>query len=71
MYIIKRSTDDIENASKFIEMINTKYVMVNTSPTIEQALDIKQEDLLKEKNIVLPNLYKYDGTTITINIDNV
>jgi len=32
--------------------------MVNTSPTIEQSLDIKQIDLLKEKTALMPNIYK-------------
>jgi len=57
-------TEDNENASKFIDNINSKYVMVNTSPTIEQSLDISQEDLLKEKNIMIPNIYKFGGTNI-------
>ncbi len=59
-------TLDNENASKFIDNINSKYVMVNTSPTIEQSLDIKQEDLLKEKTIMIPNIYKFDGTNIKL-----
>lgn len=33
-----------KNASKFINQINSKYVMVNTSPMIEQSLDINQEN---------------------------
>lgn len=61
-------TEDNENASKFIDNINSRYVMVNTSPTIEQSLDISQKDLLKEKNIMIPNIYKFDGTNININI---
>ena len=63
-------TEDNDNASKFINRINSKYVMVNTSPTIEQSLDIKQEDLLKEKTIIIPNMYKFDGTSINIEINN-
>lgn len=37
-------TENKENASKFINQINSKYVMVNTSPMIEQSLDINQEN---------------------------
>ncbi len=46
-------TEDKINASKFIKNIKSKYVFVNASPTLEQTLDIKQEDLLKEKNIII------------------
>ena len=63
-------TENNENASKFIERINSKNVMVNASPTLEQALDIRQEDLLKDKNILLPNIYKFDGTSINIDLDD-
>ena len=44
--------------------------MVNTSPTIEQSLDISQEDLLKEKNVMIPNIYKFDGTSIKLENSN-
>lgn len=37
-------TENKENSSKFINQINSKYVMVNTSPMIEQSLDINQEN---------------------------
>lgn len=63
-------TENNDNASKFIGNINSKYVMVNTSPTIEQSLNISQEDLLKEKNIMIPNIYKFDGTNIKITKDD-
>ena len=63
-------TENNDNASKFIDTINSKYVMVNTSPTIEQSLDISQEDLLKEKNVMIPNIYKFDGTNIKITKDD-
>lgn len=59
-------TEDNENASKFIGNINSKYVMVNTSPTVEQSLDINQENLLKEKTVIIPNIYKFDGTNIKL-----
>ena len=60
MYKLAASPYDVvwNMQSKFIKNINSKYVMVNTSPTLEQSLDIKQEDLLKEKSILLPNIYK-------------
>ena len=63
-------TENNDNASKFINNINSKYAMVNTSPTIEQSLDISQEDLLKEKNVMIPNIYKFDGTNIKITKDD-
>ena len=62
-------TKNQENTSKFIKNISSKNVLVNASPTLEQALDIKQEDLLKEKNIILPNIYKFDGTKVNIEIN--
>ena len=64
-------TEDNENASKFIDNINSKYVMVNTSPTIEQSLDISQEDLLKEKNVMIPNIKDYELIFPTIDKLNV
>jgi len=62
-------TKNNENASKFIKNINSKNVLVNASPTLVQQLDIKQEDLLKEKNIILPNIYKFDGFKSNIEIN--
>ncbi len=53
-------TEDEENASLFLKSIHSKNVFVNTSPTLEQQLDIKQEDLLKEKVIIMPNNIKID-----------
>ena len=40
-------TKDQENAAKFMKEVNSKNVMVNASPTLEQALDIKEQDLLR------------------------
>lgn len=60
-------TDNNENASRFINEINSKNIMVNSSPTLEQSLDIKQEDLLKIKTIVMPNIYNFDGQRIKNN----
>jgi gamma-glutamyl phosphate reductase len=59
-------TSDNEHASKFMKEVNSKNVMVNASPTLEQALDIKEEDLLREKNIVVPNNIKLDGKRIEV-----
>ena len=63
-------TENNENASKFIDNINSRFVMVNTSPTIEQSLDINQENLLKEKTILIPNIYKFDGTNVKLENNN-
>ncbi|MDD6879221.1 MAG: hypothetical protein PUD59_03210 [bacterium] len=63
-------TEDNESASKFIDNINSRYVMVNISPTIEQSLDINQENLLKEKTIMIPNIYKFDGTNVKFENNN-
>ncbi len=59
-------TTSNELASKFIREINSKNIFVNSSPTLEQKLDIDQIDLLKEKNILMPNIYKFDGKNINI-----
>lgn len=63
-------TEDNESASKFIDNINSRYVTVNISPTIEQSLDINQENLLKEKTIMIPNIYKFDGTNVKFENNN-
>ena len=59
-------TKNQENAAKFMKEVNSKNVMVNASPTLEQALDIKEEDLLRRKNLVMPNIYKLDGKRIEV-----
>lgn len=51
-------TDSRENAIKFIRDIKSKTVTVNTSPTIERIMDIKQTDLTIEKTIVYPMEFK-------------
>ena len=43
------------NASKFIKEVKSKIVTVNTSPSIERILDIKQKDLMNEKTIIYPS----------------
>lgn len=59
-------TNNNENASQFMKEVKSKNVMVNASPTLEQALDIKEEDLLREKNVVIPDIYKLDGSRIEV-----
>ena len=44
-------------------------VTVNTSPTIERRMDIKQLDLCNEKIIVYPNTFKFDER-ISMNLNN-
>jgi len=51
-------TSDTNNASKFIKEIKSNIVTVNTSPTIERVLDIKQKDLINEKIIIYPFGFK-------------
>ena len=51
-------TDSRENAIKFIMDIKSNTVTVNTSPTIERIMDIKQTDLTIEKTIVYPMEFK-------------
>lgn len=62
-------TTNSDNASKFIKNVNSKRVLVNASPTLEGQLDIKQTDLLKEKKVIIPNIYKFDGTKINFSIN--
>lgn len=61
-------TNSNENASKFIKEVKSKIVTINTSPTIERIIDIKQRDLINEKTIIYPLNYKFGNNTININI---
>ena len=54
-------TSDTNNASKFIREIKSKIVTVNTSPTIERIIDIKQMDLVNEKTIIYPFNFKIEN----------
>ena len=45
--------------NKFIKEVKSSIVVVNTSPTIERIIDIKQESLYKEKTIIYPNSFKF------------
>ena len=47
-------TDSKENASKFINEVKSSIVTVNTTPSIERIIDIKQSDLYLEKKIIYP-----------------
>lgn len=62
-------TEDTEIASKFLKEIKSNQVLVNTSPTIERFLDIKQQDLYLEKTIIYPVSNKLDGTNTQIKIE--
>lgn len=55
-------TNDTSSASKFIKEVKSSIVVVNTSPTIERIIDIKQENLYKEKTIIYPNSLKFTDT---------
>ena len=55
-------TKDSQSASKFIKEVKSSIVVVNTSPTIERIIDIKQESLYKEKTIIYPNSFKFTNT---------
>ena len=59
-------TSSPENASKFVKEVKSKIVTINTSPTIERILDIKQKDLTNEKTIIYPFNFNLDG-----NRDNI
>ncbi len=56
-----------ENASLFVKTVKAKMVTVNTSPTIERIIDIKQEDLVNEKKVVYPFAFNLDGNRFNIN----
>ena len=47
-------TNSKENASKFIKEVKSKIVTINTNPTIERIIDIKESDLGLEKTIIYP-----------------
>lgn len=47
-------TNDEHSASQFITEVKASYTTVNTSPTIEKIIDIKDEDLIKVKTIINP-----------------
>ena len=61
-------TEDKENASRFIQEIKSKMVTVNTSPSIERIIDIKQSELINEKTIIYPFDYKINKSQNEIEI---
>ena len=63
-------TTSTENASKFVKEVKSKIVTINTSPTIERIIVIKQTDLINEKTIIYPFSFNLDGTNIKISKDD-
>lgn len=61
-------TTSTENASKFVKEVKSKIVTINTSPTIERIIDIKQTDLINEKIIIYPFNFKLDGNSKNISL---
>jgi gamma-glutamyl phosphate reductase len=61
-------TTSSDIASKFLKEIKSKQVLVNTSPSIENFLDITQKDLYNEKTIIYPTSNKTDDSRVEINI---
>lgn len=51
-------TSSSKNASKFLKEVKYQQVVVNTSPTIERILDIRQQDLMIKKTIIYPIPFK-------------
>lgn len=61
-------TTSTENASKFVKEVKSKIVTINTSPTLERIIDIKQTDLINEKTIIYPFNFKLDGNRNNIEL---
>lgn len=61
-------TTSKENASKFIKEIKSKIVTINTSPTIERIIDIKQNDLINKKIIIYPFNFKLDDNIVKVEL---
>lgn len=61
-------TTSTENASKFVKEVKSKIVTINTSPTIERIIDIKQTDLINEKTIIYPFSFNLDGNSQNISL---
>lgn len=62
-------TTSTENASKFVKEVKSKIVTINTSPTIERIIDIKQKDLINEKTIIYPLSFNFDGNNSNIGLN--
>lgn len=61
-------TTSKENASKFIKEVKSKIVTINTSPTIERTIDIKQNDLINKKIIIYPFNFKLDDNIVKVEL---
>lgn len=61
-------TKSKENASKFIKEVKSKIVTINTSPTIERIIDIKQNDLINKKIIIYPFNFKLDDNIVKVEL---
>lgn len=61
-------TNSSDIASKFLKEIKSKQVLINTSPTLENLLDINQKELYNEKTIIYPISNKTDDNRVEINI---
>ena len=61
-------TTSKENASKFIKEVKSKIVTINTSPTIERIIDIKQNDLINKKIIIYPFNFKLDDNIVKVEL---
>ena len=51
-------TSDTALASRFIKEVKASIVTVNTSPSIEKIIDVKENDLVINKTIIYPNSFK-------------
>ena len=61
-------TTSKENASKFIKEVKSKIVTINTSPTIERIIDIKQNDLINKKIIIYPFNFKLNDNVVKVEL---
>lgn len=64
-------TSNSLNASKFINEIKSKIITINTSPTIERILDIKQTELMNEKIVIYPLSFNFDNSGVKINLNEI
>jgi gamma-glutamyl phosphate reductase len=56
LYCSSIFTGNSKNASIFLKNVKSKNVLYNASPLLINKLDIREEDLLKEKTIIIPNV---------------
>lgn len=55
LYCSSIFTNNNKNASIFLKNVKSKNVLYNSSPLLIDKLDIREEDLLKEITIIIPN----------------